>query len=207
MIVIGLLWHSWVIYPLKVLVVFFHELSHGLAAVFTGGSIVRIELTAQEGGACVVAGGNSFIILSAGYIGSLFWGGIILLVATKTGWQKQTTTALGVLILAICVLFVRPLISFGFLFAGILGALLVLIGLKANRDLHQPLLAIIGLTSCMYAIYDISSDILGRPWMRSDAAMLAEITGIPTVVWGVVWISIALVLAGYFLIVANKRYA
>ena len=37
-----LLWGTWRIDPLKILVFFFHELSHGLAATLTGGSIVEI---------------------------------------------------------------------------------------------------------------------------------------------------------------------
>jgi len=39
LVAILFLWNTWVVYPLKILVVFFHELSHGLMAVVTGGSI------------------------------------------------------------------------------------------------------------------------------------------------------------------------
>ena len=39
---------------------------------------------------------------------------------------------------------------------------------------------------------DIKSDILDRPELRSDARMLAELTGVPTLVWGGLWIAIAL---------------
>ena len=60
-------WNSGIVYPLKILVVFFHELSHGLMAVFTGGSIREIQLFAAQGGLCVTAGGNRFLTLSAGY--------------------------------------------------------------------------------------------------------------------------------------------
>ena len=79
-----LFWNTWAVYPLKILVVFFHELSHGLAAWITGGSIERIELVAQQGGLCVTRGGSTFLTLSAGYLGSLFWGGLILVVAART---------------------------------------------------------------------------------------------------------------------------
>jgi hypothetical protein len=50
----------------------------------------------------------------------------------------------------------------------------------------------LGLTSCLYAVLDIKSDILDRPELRSDARMLAEMTGVPTVVWGGLWIAAAL---------------
>ena len=45
-----LLWDTFVVYPFRVFVVFLHEISHGLAAVATGGSIVSIGLSFDEGG-------------------------------------------------------------------------------------------------------------------------------------------------------------
>ena len=38
-VVVYCLWNTSLVYPLKILVVFFHEISHGVAAVLTGGSI------------------------------------------------------------------------------------------------------------------------------------------------------------------------
>ena len=45
-------WHSPLLLPVKLLTVFFHELSHGLAAILTGGSIVSIGLNLNQGGIC-----------------------------------------------------------------------------------------------------------------------------------------------------------
>ena len=45
---------------LKILVVFFHELSHGLAAIGSGGEIDHIEVVAREGGVCYTRGGSRF---------------------------------------------------------------------------------------------------------------------------------------------------
>jgi len=58
---------------------------------------------------------------------------------------------------------------------------------------NRVVLTVLGLTSCLYAILDIKSDILDRPELRSDARMLAEMTGIPTTVWGIFWIVIAII--------------
>ncbi|MFV1959099.1 MAG: M50 family metallopeptidase, partial [Planctomycetota bacterium] len=46
LLAVGLLWNTWLVWPLKILVVFFHEMGHGLAAVLTGGRIVEIRLEA-----------------------------------------------------------------------------------------------------------------------------------------------------------------
>ena len=65
----SLLWDTFVVYPFRLFVVFLHEISHGLAAVLTGGSIVSIGLSFDEGGVCLTRGGWPFLILNAGYLG------------------------------------------------------------------------------------------------------------------------------------------
>ena len=60
------------------------------------------------------------------------------------------------------------------------------------------------MTSCLYAILDIKSDVLDRSHLRSDARMLSEVTGIPTEVWGGLWILIAIGLTLWFLYLAGK---
>ena len=44
------LWDTFLVYPFRLFVVFLHEISHGLAAVATGGRIVSIGLSFDEGG-------------------------------------------------------------------------------------------------------------------------------------------------------------
>jgi len=202
LILAALLWHTWLVYPLKILIVFFHELSHGLAAVLSGGSIERITLVAAEGGLCVTRGGNRFLVLSAGYLGSLVWGGAILILAARTRYDRVIAGILGGLIILVALAYVRPVISFGFLFAGLAGLALVLVGIKLSEDVNDFVLKLIGLVSCLYVPLDILSDVLARPSLPSDAAMLADLTGVPTLVWGVLWAAAALAASGYFIATA-----
>jgi hypothetical protein len=205
MVPVALLWNTWAVYPLKILVVFFHELSHGLAAVVTGGSIVRIEVVAQEGGLCITRGGSRFVTLTAGYLGSLVWGGAILLLSARTRLDRGVSIALGCILVAVSLLLVRPAFGFGFLFGLGSGAVLIAFGLLLPEAVNDYLLRVVGLTSCLYAVLDIKSDIIDRPQVRSDAVMLAEATGVPSTVWGVIWIAVAIVVAAYFLLVACKQ--
>lgn len=204
MLAVVYLWNTWIVYPLKILVVFFHELSHGLMAVITGGSIKEIHIVAAQGGVCVTAGGNRFLTLSAGYLGSLVLGGVILVLATRTRYDQTIATVIGGLMILISLLFVRPIISFGIFFGLLSGLAMIAAGKYLSEDSNDFILKVIGLTSCLYAVLDIKSDVLDRPYLRSDARMLAELTHLPTIFWGLLWITIAVIAAVLFLLVACK---
>jgi len=193
-----LLWQTWLVYPLKILVVFFHELGHALAAVLTGGSIVEIQLDPREGGMAVTRGGFRFLILSAGYLGSLLIGGWILVLAADSRRDKVITAVLGVVLGLVTLLFVRPFFGFGMLFGLSATTALLLAARFLSHEANDFLLTLIGLTSCLYAVIDIKSDVLDRPELQSDARMLAELTHLPTLLWGLIWIVLALLGTFFF---------
>jgi hypothetical protein len=198
-----LLWNTFLVYPLKIFVVFLHELSHGLAAIMTGGSIERIELTFNQGGSCLTRGGSAFVILSAGYLGSSLWGALLLVLSSRTRWSRVIVFGMGILTLGVTLFYVRSL--FGFLYGILSGAALFIVARKLSGIVCQRLVQVIGITSCLYAIYDIVSDIFGRNVGQSDAHSLAQLTGIPSLVWGVLWILIALAVAGLALVMSVWR--
>ncbi|MBM4183103.1 MAG: M50 family metallopeptidase [Gemmatimonadetes bacterium] len=193
-----LLWETPVVYPLKIFVVLLHEVSHAMVAVATGGSIERITLDPLQGGACHCPGGNAFLTLSAGYLGSLVWGGLMLAAARTNRIKSEWVNLLiGGLVIGLTLLYVRN--GFGFAFGILFGLALIGVSRKLGDGVNRPLLLTLGLTSALYAILDIKSDVLDRPEVRSDAYMLAEITGVPTLVWGVLWIGAALAFSFWLL--------
>ena len=186
------LWDTPVIYPLKIFVVLLHELSHALAVVATGGMLARITLDPYQGGATYFSGGNAFLALSAGYLGSLFWGGLMFLGArnerVRTDWVNG---AIGAAVILLTVFFIRS--GFGIVFGIFFGMAMIAASKRVGETWNRRLLLTLGLTSALYAILDIKSDVLDRPELESDAHMLAELTGIgTTTMWGVLWIAIAL---------------
>ena len=195
----GALWFLWdtaAVYPLKVFVVLLHEISHAVVAVATGGTIERIVLDPNQGGACYCPGGNAFATLSAGYLGSLAWGGLLVSAAqVKRINSRWVTGAVGVLVVALTIAYVRS--TFGFGFGITFGLALVIGATKLSTVANQGVLLTLGLTSCLYAILDIKSDILDRPELQSDAAMLGDLTGIHTVVWGSLWITVAVLASAW----------
>jgi hypothetical protein len=189
-ILLWLLWLTPVIFPLKIFVVLLHEISHALAALATGGDVERIVLNMDQGGATYILGGNAFLILSAGYLGSLLWGLLLIeLAGARTRRARWAVGVLGTFVLLVAALYVRNV--FGFVFTAFFGAALLVSARYLPARGVAYVLLVLGLTSAMYALLDIRSDILSRPLVRSDAAMLAEVTGVPTLVWGLLWIGIA----------------
>jgi hypothetical protein len=194
--VLWLLWDTPLVYPLKIFVVLLHEVSHAMMSVATGGSIERITLDPMQGGACYCPGGNAFLTLSAGYLGSLLWGGLMLSAAQTSRVKSEWVNGLiGALVIGLTLLYVRN--AFGFVFGIAFGLAMFAVSKKLSDGVNRALLLTLGLTSALYAVLDIKSDILERPEARSDAAMLAEITGIPTAVWGILWIGIALAFSAW----------
>lgn len=190
-VVLWLLWPTPFVYPFKVFVVFLHELSHALAAVATGGRVAAITLDWRQGGATYTYGGNAFVMLSAGYLGSLLWGLALLAIArSRPRWTPPAIQALGMLTVLVTLVYVRN--GFGVAFGIVFGGVLFAAGRRLKRDAAVMLLTALGLTSALYALLDIRSDIIERPGLESDAHMLAELTGIPTLFWGFLWAGIAL---------------
>ncbi len=181
---------SIVVYPFRLFVVFLHEISHALAAVLTGGQVLSIAISPQEGGVCVTRGGWPFLVLNAGYLGSLLFGALFLLLGARRRNARPVVAAIGIFTLAAAVLYVRS--WFGFVYCLIAGLVFLVVSTKLAPAGSELLLAAVGAMSALYAVADIASDVIFRHSAASDAAALARATGIPSVAWGVVWIGLSL---------------
>ena len=190
-------WNSPVLYPVKAFVVLLHELSHGLAAILSGGKIDRIELSSNLGGVCWSSGGLRAVVLPAGYLGSIFFGGLILVVAARTRYDKIISLVIGCVVILITALYVRSAfgLGFGFLF----GSGLIAVSFFFSEGVNDLILKFLGVTSSLYAVIDIKEDLISRTVPGSDAYAMAQEFFFPPVFWGVFWILIALVATAVFL--------
>jgi hypothetical protein len=191
LIAIFFLWNHIILFPLKVLVVFFHESSHALMTVLTGGKVETLVVNANQGGYVISRGGSRFLILSAGYLGSLVWGAVIYLIAVRTRKDKAAMAILGGMIVGIALLFGGNLFGIGFCLLS--GVIMIGLGFKASEKINDFILRLIGLTNMIYVPLDIYSDTISRSHLRSDAYMLAEEFGGATLIWGGLWLVISVV--------------
>lgn len=184
------LWNTVVMTPLRILIVFLHEASHAIAALLTGGSVLEMSLSPQEGGHVVSRGGNFFIIATAGYIGSLLFGIVFFVLALRTRADRFVVAGLGITMIGLAAIYMREL--FPLLFCLGTGAALLAASRYFSQSANDFILRIIGLTSMIYVPYDIVSDTLLRSHLNSDARIIAEHFGGPTMFWGLLWLVISL---------------
>ena len=185
------LWSTPVVVPLKLLVVFFHELSHAVMALLTGGEVESLSVNLQQGGEVWTRGGSRFLTLSAGYLGSLVVGAGLLVVALRGQADRLVLGILGGIMLVVLATYVRDIPAM--LIVGATGLALLAAVWVLPTPVCDLILRVIGLSSLIYVPYDIFDDTLRRASLRSDARMLAEEVGGTTMLWGGLWLVISVV--------------
>jgi len=196
-----LFWNTFLLYPVKLFVVALHELSHGIMAVLVGGKIDRIEINYNIGGYCsyFLPLGTGFIkkslVASAGYLGSMIWGSLIFILASRSKKDRWLTLVIALLMLVLSIFVIRNGELFGILFCFGFAAFLFAAYRWFPQGFHDLFLKFLGLTSCLYVIIDIKSDLIDRSGIGSDADAIANMMGAPalSIPIGIAWIILALV--------------
>lgn len=193
----------WMSYPFRLFNTFTHELSHGIAALATGGSFRRFSVNPDLTGVAWLSGGSRAIILSAGYVGSAVAGGLLLIIASRSERPGAVLFGLGVLLGLLCVIFVGNLFGVltGFGFSGFFmwGAYFV------PGEWHHLILLFLAVQmmfnamNSLYHLWIVSTYI---PLRRGDAYDMQLLTYIPAPVWAILWSLCALVILGISLGIA-----
>lgn len=173
-----------------------HEMSHGLMAVAFGGRIIQIQIDPQIGGFCQYTMQPSFwgqfMTASAGYLGSLFWGSLILVLAVKSIKDKYITLIIGLVLLGLSYFVLQSGEAFGTAITAGFGIFMLVAVKYFSPVFHDLWLKFIGITSCVYVILDIKDDLIDRTNIGSDADQIASLTRFPSLFVGVFWMLLAL---------------
>lgn len=175
--------------PFKWLESYFHEISHGLAAVITGGTIVQIQLFPNGAGLCTTRGGSSMLISLMGYGGAILWGGLLFSLASMhRNIARIFSVILLCLLSASVVLWVRDLLTLL-----IILVLIALVAAQLKYSSHEILQKLLQVTGLLVLINSLMSPLyLLDGQARGDGAALADITLIPEIVWVIIWFVSAL---------------
>ncbi|GLU01610.1 hypothetical protein SLE2022_189120 [Rubroshorea leprosula] len=188
-VVILALWRTVLLMPFKLITVFLHEASHAIACKLTCGDVEGIQVHANEGGLTLTRGGIYWLILPAGYLGSSFWGMVLILASTNLLTAK---IAAGCFALSLfIVLFVAKNWTLRGLCIGFIIFLVVIWLLQEYTKVRilRYVILFIGVMNSLFSVYDIYDDLISRRVNSSDAEKFADLCPCPCngVGWGVIW--------------------
>jgi len=168
---------------------FFHEISHGLAALLTGGAISNISLFFDGSGRATTSGGSRFLISFSGYAGSALWGLLIYRVADNLS-PKNAKLMVGTMVLMLGVtllLWARDISTIIILL--ILLSMYVLPLAKSLWFSVKFFIQLVGVFVMLDAVRSPLYLLDGRD--LGDGASLAQLTGLPEFLWVSLWFVIA----------------
>ncbi len=175
-------------YPFRLFGVFVHEISHGLAAMITGGEFHRFAVHPNLSGVALAEGGIRWIIVSAGYVGSAIFGGLLVILAARGSPARRVLLGWGVALGLLCLLFVRNL--FGIATGLLLSAGLIVAGRRLREEWADGLLLFLAVQMMLDALNSLLDLLLisaARPGVLTDAEIMARATGVPALFWALLW--------------------
>ena len=201
---------EFVTYPFRIFVTFIHEGGHALAALLTGNSVSSLSVAMNASGETYTTQGGLFsqiFISSAGYVGAMAFGGLLLALIRKAVAARLVLLGCGVFVFTLTMIYglFKPIFSmsawagipFTLLAGTILSVGLVLIARFASARVATFLTSFLAVQCVLNALYDLKTVFFLSPPFETrlaatDAANMAQVTGIPAIFWTVVWIALAL---------------
>ncbi len=148
-----ILWNTVLVKPLRILVVFFHEIFHALASLYSGLPI---------------------LVYSAGYLGTATLDGILRVSGHNYPLKRSLYLIIGLIILETTILFVRN--PFGWAYGMVAGLFFVLLFFKELR-FSAYITDLVGVMCILYTLYDFLDILMHET--RNDAVILQETSGLP----------------------------
>lgn len=178
-----------IMYPIRILVTFLHELGHAVGALITGGWVERIQINPNGSGFTSTAGGSRSVILMGGYLGSALFGNILFFIGARSKFLVKPMLLLLALSMTVTALYwYNSLFTTGVLILFVLAILFF----TFKTDFGNEILMFFGLASILFIIQDFN---VGP---TSDLEKYAEIMVVfPPAVWMYIWLGVAIVLFGF----------
>lgn len=196
-------------YPFRIFVTFIHEGGHALAALLTGNSVASLAIATNASGETYTTQGgliSQIFISSAGYLGSMAFGALLLILIRKAVAARIVLLGCGLYVFALTMIYglFKPLfwmnawsgIPFTLLAGLFISVGLVLIARFASARAAAFFVSFLAVQCVLNALFDLKtvfflSSSFG-PTVPTDAVNMASVTGIPAIFWTIAWIAFAL---------------
>jgi hypothetical protein len=208
-------------YPFRIFVTFIHEGGHAIAALVTGNSVQSLSVAMNGNGETYTTQGGMFsqmLVSSAGYIGAMTYGALLLVLIRRSVAARLVLVGSAVVVFALTTIFgvVKPIVAgtwgslSGVPFTLIAG-LIISVGLFAvarfaSARVATFLVSFLAVQCVLNALLDLKTVFfLSSPFattVPTDALNMANATGVPALIWSIVWISLSVLI----LAVAVRQY-
>lgn len=202
-----------VTYPFRIFVTFIHEGGHALAALLTGNSVASLSIATNASGETYTTQGGTIsqmFVASAGYLGSMTFGALLLVLIRKAIAARIVLIGSAALVLGLTVIYglIKPAMSgvvssalpFTILAGTLLSVSLIVIAKYATARVATFFVSLLAVQCILNALLDLKTVFfLSSPFATSvptDAVNMANATGIPALVWAVLWIVAAIAILG-----------
>jgi len=196
-------------YPFRIFVTFIHEGGHALAALLTGNSVASLSVAMNASGETYTTQGgiiSQVLISSAGYVGSMAFGALLLILIRKAVAARIVLLSCGILVFAMTTIFgfIKPLfwvnawsgIPFTVLAGLFISVGLVLIARFASARVATFFVSFLAVQCVLNALFDLKTVFFlsspFAPTVQTDALNMASATGVPAIFWTIAWIAFAL---------------
>ena len=195
-------------YPFRIFVTFIHEGGHAIAALLTGNTVASLSVAPNASGETYSTSGgliSQVLISSAGYVGSMAFGALLLILIRRAVAARLVLLGSAILVFTLTMIFglLKPLftinawggIPFTLLAGTVIAVGLFLIARFASARVATFFTAFLAVQCVLNALFDLKTlFMLSTPFSSgaTDAANMANATGIPAIFWTVIWIALAL---------------
>lgn len=217
---------GYIVYPLQLFATFVHEGGHVLATILTGNSVQSLTVSPDTSGAVWSQSTgwlSQLLISSSGYLGTTAFGALLL------GWIRFGFSSRIALYVSAGFVGVMTVV-FGFfapvfnlfstatvgsviftVFSGaVLAAGLAAIARFASLKWANFALAFLAVQCLLNAVFSlVNLFVVATSGAHSDAANIATATGLPSLLWVLIWmgISIAMIMVGLRIYAVGKKPA
>jgi len=200
-------------YPFRIFVTFIHEGGHAIAALVTGNSVQSLSVAMNGSGETYTTQGGLFsqmLVSSAGYVGAMTYGALLLVLIRRSVAARLVLVGSAAVVFALTTIFgvVKPIMagtwgSLSGLPFTLLAGLLISVGLFAvarfaSARVATFLVSFLAVQCVLNALLDLKTVFfLSSPFattVPTDALNMANATGVPAIVWSVVWISLSVLI-------------
>lgn len=193
--------------PLTTFTTMVHEMGHALVCLLTGGSVSGLTIVSDgqgHGGLTLCHGGMPFFYTQAGYLGTAFFGCLLIFLGQYQRLSKGVLMGIGgISALGSLLLMGGGLFStgwqgfFSMLWGVVLSAFLIWAGIKWKPSSANTLLLFLAIQTALDSVKSIFLLVkvaVGLVPLHtfSDATSMADITGLPAGFWSFAWVIISI---------------